>query len=59
MPYQVKQGSLVIVVTNSAEALRLFDSMTTHSDEAVLIRDMDGREIDLDVIRTIAGYERK
>jgi hypothetical protein len=55
MPYQVKQGSLVIVVTTSAEALRLFDRMSAYSDEAVLIRDMDGRKIDLDVVRTTAG----
>jgi hypothetical protein len=55
MPYQVKQGSLVIVVTTSAEALRLVDRMSAYSDEAVLIRDMDGRKIDLDVVRTIAG----
>ena len=52
MPYQVKAGSLTIVAINSAEALRVFESLSTYSDERVCIRDMDGFEIDPERIRS-------
>ena len=53
MPYQVRTGALTIVATNSVEALRLFDSLIADSEDPVVIRDMDGAEIDPDRIRCI------
>jgi hypothetical protein len=53
MPFQVKAGSLIIVATNSAEALKLFDSLNSQADERVFIRDMNGVDIDPDFIRPI------
>jgi hypothetical protein len=52
MPYQVRAGSLTIVAINSAEALRVFEALSTHCDEHVSIRDMDGLEIDPERIRS-------
>jgi hypothetical protein len=54
MPYQVKAGSLTIVAINSAEALRVFEALSTASDERVSIRDMDGLEIDPERIRSVS-----
>jgi hypothetical protein len=54
MPYQVRAGSLTIVAINSAEALRVFEALSTHSDERVSIRDMDGLEIDPERIRSVS-----
>jgi hypothetical protein len=52
MPYQVKAGSLIIVATNSAEALKIFDSLQACSDEPVVVRDMDGIDIDPERFRS-------
>jgi hypothetical protein len=54
MAYQVKAGSLTIVAINSAEALRVFESLRAHCDEPVSIRDMDGLEIDPERIRSVS-----
>ena len=54
MPYQVKAGSLTIVAINSAEALRVFESLSVDCDERVSIRDMDGFEIDPERIRSFS-----
>jgi hypothetical protein len=56
MPFQVKVGSLVIVATNSAEALRVFDSLKSYAegDDPVFIRDMDGIDIDPQLLRPTA-----
>jgi hypothetical protein len=52
MAYQVKAGSLIIVATNSAEALKIFDSLQACSDEPVVVRDMDGIDIDPERFRS-------
>jgi hypothetical protein len=56
MPFQIKVGSLVIVATNPAEALRLFDSLKSYAegDDPVLIRDMHGIDIDPQRLRPTA-----
>jgi hypothetical protein len=50
MPYQAKHGSLVIVLTTLAETLRTVEILSTSDGQPVKARDMDGREINLDVI---------
>ncbi|WP_375313767.1 hypothetical protein WHZ77_11470 [Bradyrhizobium sp. A5] len=52
MPYQVKSGSFLIVAPSLPAALKLYDEMRTGSEE-VSIRDMEGREIDIDEIRPV------
>jgi hypothetical protein len=56
MAFQIKVGSLVIVATNSAEALRVFDSLKSYAegDDPVFIRDMDGIDIDPQLLRPTA-----
>ena len=39
----VKQGSLAVVLSNSAEALKLFDRLDDEGGR--LVRDMDGNDI--------------
>jgi hypothetical protein len=46
MSYLVKAGSLTVVAINSAEALKLADSLSEQTDLPVIICDMDGRDVD-------------
>ncbi|MCS3730020.1 hypothetical protein [Bradyrhizobium betae] len=52
MPYQVKSGSFLIVASTLPAALQLYDDMKS-GPEDVSIRDMDGRQIDIDELRPI------
>jgi hypothetical protein len=52
MPYQVRSGSLLIVVSTLPAAIRLYDDMR-ESPEDVLVRDMEGREINVEELRPI------
>jgi hypothetical protein len=52
MPYQVRSGSLLIVVSTLPAAIRLYDDMR-ESPEDVLVRDMEGREIKVEELRPI------
>lgn len=52
MPYQVKAGSFLIVAPSLPAALKLYDDMRA-GPEDVSIRDMEGREIDVDELRPI------
>jgi hypothetical protein len=52
MAYQIKAGSLIIVATNSAEALKIFDSLQASSEEPVVMRDMDGIDVDPERFRS-------
>ena len=55
MAFQIKVGSLVIVATNSAEALRLLSLKSyAEGDDPVVIRDMDGIDIDPQRLRPTA-----
>lgn len=51
MPYHVKAGSFLVVAATLSEAIRLFDSL--EDPDGVTVRDMDGREIDVDHVRPI------
>jgi hypothetical protein len=53
MPYQVKTGSLTIVTSTSAAALKLFDEWKRTEDGEVFIRDMEGRTIDPEALRSV------
>ena len=57
MPYQVKAGSLTIVTATSVDALKLFDELAPTARDEVLIRDMDGRTVDPDTLRSAIGDE--
>ena len=57
MPYQVKTGSLTIVTPTSADALKLFDELERTASGEVLIRDMDGRTVDPDALRSAIADE--
>ena len=52
MPYQVKSGALTIVVPTVAAALKIFDDWINDGKEKVSIRDMDGRLIDPETLRS-------
>jgi hypothetical protein len=52
MAYQIKAGSLIIVATNSAEALKIFDALQATSEEPVVMRDMDGIDVDPERFRS-------
>ncbi|MBW7973055.1 hypothetical protein [Bradyrhizobium sp. BR 10289] len=52
MPYQIQAGSFLVVVPTLTEAIRLYDSLRDAPDGAK-IRDMDGREIGVERVRTI------
>jgi hypothetical protein len=56
MPYQVKKGSFVVVTSSAVQALKVFDTLAD-GPEPVAIRDMDGREVDPDLIRSIIRDE--
>lgn len=51
MPDQVRAGSFLVVAPTLSEAIKLFDSLD--DTEGVTIRDMEGREINVDRFRTI------
>lgn len=52
MPYQVKAGSFLVIAPTWDEALHLFDSLGERGE--VVIRDMDGRVIDVEQRRNKA-----
>jgi len=51
MPFQIKAGSFLVVAATLSEAIRLFD--TLEDPEGVTVRDMDGRELNVDNARRI------
>ena len=57
LPYQVKAGSLTIVTPTSVDALKLFDELERTASGEVLIRDMDGRTVDPDALRSAIADE--
>jgi hypothetical protein len=57
LPYQVKAGSLTIVTPTSADALKLFDELAPTARDEVLIRDMDGRTVDPETLRSAVADE--
>ena len=58
MPYQVKSGSITFVVASVRQALAMFDQMREDGREELSIRDMDGRTIDPDRLRSLTGDEQ-
>lgn len=52
MPYQVKAGTFLVVEASLAAALKRYDSLKDQSDE-VVIRDMEGRNLDIEELRPI------
>ena len=52
MAYQVKAGSVIIVTTNSAEALKIAEALQAGCDDPVVVRDMDGVAIDPERFRS-------
>ena len=57
LPYQVKAGSLTIITATSVDALELFDELARTVRDEVLIRDMDGRTVDPDTLRSAIADE--
>jgi hypothetical protein len=53
LPYQVKSRSLTVVAPTSVDALKLFEELKRTMGEEVAIRDMDGRNIDPDTLRSM------
>jgi len=52
MPYQVRSGSITFVVASVRQALAMFDQMLEEAREELSICDMDGRTIDLNLLRS-------
>lgn len=52
MPYHVKSGSFLVVAPSLAEATKMYDTLKDHP-EGVTVRDMEGRDIDVDRLRNI------
>ena len=52
MPYQVKAGTFLVVEPTLAAAIQRYDSLKDQSDE-VVIRDMEGRNLDIEELRPI------
>jgi hypothetical protein len=52
MPYHVRSGSFLIVAPTLPVALKLYDDMKRGPEE-VSIRDMEGREININELRPI------
>lgn len=52
MPYQVRSGSLLIVAPTLPAAIRLYDDMRDSAEE-LSVRDMEGREINVEELRLI------
>lgn len=53
MPYQVKSGSITFVVASVRQALAMFDQMLEDAKEELSIRDMDGKTIDPNLLRSL------
>jgi len=58
MPYQVRSGSITFVVASVRQALAMFDQMLEDAREELSIRDMDGRTIDLNLLRSLTEDEQ-
>lgn len=58
MPYQVRSGSLTFVVATVRQALAMFDQMLQDGREDLSIRDMDGRKVDPDQLRSLTEDEQ-
>ena len=52
MPYHVRAGSFLVVTPTLAAAIKLYDDLQDNPD-GVTVRDMDGREIDVERMRPI------
>ncbi len=52
MAYQVKAGSLIIVASNPAEALKIVEAVQAGCDDVVVVRDMDGVVVDPERLRS-------
>jgi len=52
MPYQVRSGSLLMVAPTLRAAIRLYDDVRDSPDQ-VSVRDMEGREINVEELRPI------
>jgi hypothetical protein len=57
MPYQVRSGSITFVVATVRQALAMFDEMREDARDGLSIRDMDGRTIDPDQLRSLTEDE--
>jgi len=58
MPYQVRSGSITFVVASVRQALAMFDQMLEDAREELSIRDMDGKTIDLNLLRSLTEDEQ-
>jgi hypothetical protein len=52
MPYQVKAGSLTVIVANEQQAIDALSRMIGSGRESASIRDVFGSEIDLELLRS-------
>ena len=57
MAYQVRSGSITFVVATVRQALAMFDQMLEDDRDQLSIRDMDGRKIDPDELRSLTESE--
>ncbi len=61
MPYQVwtrsGTGSFAVIVPSPQTALATVEELSEHGHSDVLVKDMDGNGIELDVLKAIADME--
>jgi hypothetical protein len=61
MPYQVwtrsGTGSFAVIVPSPQTALATVEELSAHGHSDVLVKDMDGNGIELDVLKAIADME--
>jgi hypothetical protein len=56
MPYQVKVGTFLIVEPSLAAAVKRYDSLKD-GPEGVVIRDMEGRDLNIEELRSILNAD--
>lgn len=51
MQYQLKEGSLLVVVATDREAIEMFDRLVEDGGPQAIVRDMRGVELDVNRLR--------
>ena len=57
MPYQMKVGSLLVVVATDREAIEMFDRLVEDGGPQAIVRDMRGVELDVNRLRIASSPE--
>lgn len=57
MQYQLKEGSLLVVVATDREAIEMFDRLVEDGGPQAIVRDMRGAELDVNRLRIASSPE--